>query len=364
MGVCGLGTYLRQTVKQAYTQISISSLVRDLPIQHPSKDSFKNNVGIAIDVSWLGHLVNKAATIKSMTLLEINTEMHLWHWENMILNTLRQLLEYGITPLLVLDGKPPDEKQATQARRRETGHRSRQRFEALYQEWNNTPPERRTQLQLGLAQRALVAASRPSYEFRQHLRKLLIRWGFPVWQSTEEADPLCAALAIDGVVSAVMSSDHDLLVYGVNFLITKLDLPSGEVEVVNRQVILDTLKLTHSQFQVWCFYCGTDYNEGIPGIAVARGLKLARGEPPTEIGEMSVEHLRRMFAPRPHLTLLAEQTIYRIDPVQVLRGFAEWYLQTGENTNKTNGANWEAFQQKLSMWYHPPISVVSCPPVG
>jgi hypothetical protein len=105
-------------------------------------------------------------------------------------------------------------------------------------------------------------------------------------------------------------------------------------------------------------------DEGIPGIAVARGLKLARGEPPTEIGEMSVEHLRRMFAPRPHLTLLAEQTIYRIDPVQVLRGFAEWYLQTGENTNKTNGANWEAFQQKLSMWYHPPISVVSCPPVG
>jgi 5'-3' exonuclease len=370
MGVDGLSGYLRREVRHAYTRIPISSLVKDLPIQHPSKDSFKNNVGIAIDVSWLGYQAIRGATIRSMNFLEIDVEMQLWYWENHIFNTLRQLLEYGITPLLVLDGKPPEEKQATQLRRREQGQKNRQRFETLLQEWNDTPQERRTQLQLELAQKALLNTVYPPYEFRQHLRKLLVQWGFPVWQSIGEADPLCAALAIDGVVSAVMTNDHDLLVYGVNFLITDLDLPNGQVEVLNRQVVLDTLKLTHAQFQVWCFYCGTDYNNGIPNIGVIRGLRLARGDPPVDIGEKNVEQLRRMFAPRPHLTLLAEQTIYRIDPIQVLRGFTEWYRSADEssknvkNAQKMSGANWESFQQKLATWYHPPMSVVSCPPVG
>jgi hypothetical protein len=360
MGIDGLSGYLRSRVSHAYTKIPISSLARAFAIQRPSRDLFDNNIGIAVDLSWLGYKAIGGATVKSMKLLEVDPVMQLWHWENHILGILRGLLEFGITPLLVLDGKPPVEKMATQEKRREQGNKKKQQFNKLLQEWNETPPQRRTQLQLELAQTALLRSVHPPYEFRQHLRSLLIEWGFPVWQSTGEADPLCAALAIDGIVSAVMTNDHDLLAYGVDFIITELYLLQGDVEVLNRRVVLEALNLTHAQFQVWCFYCGTDYNDGIPGIGPVRGLELARSRVPVTIGDVSVEDLRKMFAPYPHRSLLAEKTIYQIDPVRVLKGYTEW---TQNANGEQKNVKWESFQQKLASWRHPPISVISRPPM-
>lgn len=95
-----------------------------------------------------------------------------------------------------------------------------------------------------------------------------------VLRAVGESDGLCASLFMEGRVSAIYSTDTDMIVRGCTRLITSIAGAEGEgtesrfatvVRVDN--AILEELGLTRTTFTETAIMAGCDYNDGIKGIS-------------------------------------------------------------------------------------------------
>lgn len=189
------------------------------------------------------------------------------HLQGMFTRTIR-LLEAGIKPVYVFDGKPPELKKAELSKRL----------------------SRREDAAAGLVE-AVETGDKAEIEkyskrtvkvTRQHnedCRKLLRLMGVPVIEAPGEAEAECAALCKSGKVYAVASEDMDSLTFGApKFLRHLMEPTSRKLPVVEfdvSKVLLD-LELTMDQFIDLCILCGCDYCETIKGIGAQTALKLIR----------------------------------------------------------------------------------------
>lgn len=107
-------------------------------------------------------------------------------------------------------------------------------------------------------------------------KKLLTDLCVPFFDSENEAETLCAQLACNQLVDAVLSDDTDVLVYGTPLFLTKLNMRTETVEEICFQDILDSLEMTRDQFRDLCIMCGTDYNRNIPRVANEKAYKLMK----------------------------------------------------------------------------------------
>lgn len=189
------------------------------------------------------------------------------HLQGMFTRTIR-LLEAGIKPVYVFDGKPPDLKKAELSKR----------F------------SRREDAAAGLAE-AVETGDKAEIEkyskrtvkvTKQHnedCRKLLRLMGVPVIEAPGEAEAECAALCKSGKVYAVASEDMDSLTFGApKFLRHLMEPTSRKLPVVEFDVskALQDLELTMDQFIDLCILCGCDYCDTIKGIGAQTALKLVR----------------------------------------------------------------------------------------
>ncbi|KAI5056301.1 hypothetical protein GOP47_0028119 [Adiantum capillus-veneris] len=189
------------------------------------------------------------------------------HLQGMFTRTIR-LLEAGIKPVYVFDGKPPELKKAELSKR----------F------------SRREDATAGLAE-AVETGDKAEIEkyskrtvkvTKQHnedCRKLLRLMGVPVIEAPGEAEAECAALCKSGKVYAVASEDMDSLTFGApKFLRHLMEPTSRKLPVVEFDVskVLQGLDLTMEQFIDLCILCGCDYCETIKGIGAQTALKLVR----------------------------------------------------------------------------------------
>ncbi|XP_019427473.1 PREDICTED: flap endonuclease 1-like isoform X3 [Lupinus angustifolius] len=189
------------------------------------------------------------------------------HLHGMLLRTIR-LLEAGIKPVYVFDGKPPDLKK--------------QELEKRY--------SKRAEATEGLAE-AIKADNKEDIEkfskrtvkvTKQHnddCKRLLRLMGLPVVEAPSEAEAQCAALCKAGKVYAVASEDMDSLTFGApKFLRHLMDPSSKKVPVMEFEIekILEGLNMTMDQFIDFCILSGCDYCESIRGIGGITALKLIR----------------------------------------------------------------------------------------
>ncbi|MCO5553364.1 hypothetical protein L7F22_006885 [Adiantum nelumboides] len=178
------------------------------------------------------------------------------HLQGMFSRTIR-LLEAGIKPVYVFDGKPPELKKAELAKR----------F------------SRREDATAGLAE-AVETGDKADIEkyskrtvkvTKQHnedCRKLLRLMGVPVIEAPGEAEAECAALCKSGKVYAVASEDMDSLTFGATkFLRHLMEPTSRKLPVIEFDVskVIQGLDLTMDQFIDLCILCGCDYCETIKG---------------------------------------------------------------------------------------------------
>ncbi|KZV48160.1 flap endonuclease 1 [Dorcoceras hygrometricum] len=189
------------------------------------------------------------------------------HLQGMFSRTIR-LLEAGIKPVYVFDGKPPDLKKKELAKR--------------YSKREDATDDLNVALETGNMEEIEKFSKRTVKVTKQHnddCKKLLRLMGVPVIEAPSEAEAQCAALCKAGKVYAVASEDMDSLTFGApRFLRHLMDPSSKKIPVMEFEVskVLEELNVTMDQFIDLCILCGSDYCDSIKGIGGMTAMKLIR----------------------------------------------------------------------------------------
>lgn len=201
------------------------------------------------------------------------------HLMGMFYRTLR-MVDNGIKPLYVFDGKPPKLKSGELAKR---VARKAEATEGLEE-----AKETGTAEDMEKFSRRTVRATREHNEECQRLLKLM---GIPYIIAPTEAEAQCAVLARAGKVYAAASEDMDTLCFDSPILLRHLTFSEQRKEPIQEihvDKVLEGLGMDRKQFVDLCILLGCDYLDPIKGIGPTTALKLIK-----EYGtlEKLVEHI-------------------------------------------------------------------------
>jgi flap endonuclease-1 len=187
------------------------------------------------------------------------------------------LLEAGIKPVFVFDGKPNPLKLGTLTLRKQRKERAKEQWEEA--------------LRAGDLETARIKAQQTSRLTREMVAQavdLLGQMGVPCVQAPEEGEAQASHMAKRGDVYAVASQDFDSLLFGAPRLIRNLTL-AGRRKMPRRNVyvdvksemlflddVLSSLGFVHEQLVDLGVLVGTDFNEGVKGIGPKKALKLLK----------------------------------------------------------------------------------------
>lgn len=179
-----------------------------------------------------------------------------------------RLLENGIKPVYVFDGKPPDMKSGELTKRAERRDEAQKQLDAATEAGNDVDVDK--------FNRRLVRVTRHHGEEAQQLLRLM---GVPFVTAPCEAEAQCAALVKSGKVYATATEDMDALTFGTTTLLRHLTFSEARkmpVQEFNFNKVLEGLDFTHDQFIDLCILLGCDYCESIRGIGPKRAIELVR----------------------------------------------------------------------------------------
>ena len=95
----------------------------------------------------------------------------------------------------------------------------------------------------------------------------------PYFTAPLEAECMCAELCKRGLVDAVLTEDTDVLAYGANIFLSKIDTTNDTCVRIKYDDVLKSLSLNEDEFLDLCIMCGCDYNTNIPKIGVETSYK-------------------------------------------------------------------------------------------
>lgn len=174
-----------------------------------------------------------------------------------------QLLTFGITPIYIFDGKPPQEKNDCIKARVKKAEECKEKME------NTENMQEKQSLEKG--------SIRIKKEYIDDLKHMFSLMGVSYIHANGEAEAYASELCRLGFVDGVMTEDMDTLSYGCPLLfrscIDKSIKRPEIVSVFNFQKIIEDFKLTHDEFIDMCILCGCDYCPTIPKVGPVRALK-------------------------------------------------------------------------------------------
>lgn len=188
------------------------------------------------------------------------------------------LLEAGIRPAYVFDGKPPELKSSEIARRVEVKEKAKEEYKLAVERGDIEGARRHAQ-----------ATSRLTKQMIEQTKQLLEVMGVPSVQAPSEGEAQAAYMSRKGDAWAAVSQDYDALLFGAprlirNFAITgRRKLPGKpiyiniEPEMVKMEEVLAELSLTREQLIDVGILLGTDFNpDGFEGIGPKKALKIIK----------------------------------------------------------------------------------------
>jgi len=188
------------------------------------------------------------------------------------------LVEMGIKPIYVFDGKPPSLKEVEIQRRAKIKQDAQVRYERAIKE--GKIEEARTYAQ---------ATSKLKDYMTEDSKKLLNLMGIPWIQAPSEGEAQAAHLAKRGDADYCASQDYDSLLFGAPKLVRnvtisgKRRLPSKNVvidvvpEIVELERVLKECGISYEQLVDVGILIGTDFNpDGIEGLGPKTALKLVK----------------------------------------------------------------------------------------
>ena len=187
------------------------------------------------------------------------------------------LLQEGVKPVYVFDGKSPELKQAEIERRKEVKRIAEQKYE-----------EAKLKKDIEEMKKYGGRFVKITDEIIEESKKLLIAMGIPVIQSPGEGEAEAATLARAKKVWAAASQDYDALLYGTPYLVRNLTsarrrkTAAGiyidiKLELIEFQDVLNKLQIDKDQLICLAILVGTDYNPGgIKGLGQKRALEIVQ----------------------------------------------------------------------------------------
>ncbi|MEM0158986.1 MAG: flap endonuclease-1 [Thermoplasmataceae archaeon] len=187
------------------------------------------------------------------------------------------LIEAGIQPVFVMDGKPsPLKGREIEARR-------------MQREKNRIELEKAIELED--VERIRSLSGRINYitpEMVAETADLLRAMGVPVIFAPSEGEAQCAYLTSSGLARSVITQDYDALLFGAvrvlrNFALTgKRKVPGRNIymnvspEYIDLKENLLALNITREQLIAIGILVGTDFNQGVPRVGAKTALSLVK----------------------------------------------------------------------------------------
>jgi len=186
-----------------------------------------------------------------------------------------RLLEEGLRPCYVFDGKPPSFKLVTAARieRRE---KARKEYEAA---------KARGDYKTALSKAS--QSSRLTKVMIDDSKKLLEAMGVPIIQAPSEGEAQAAFMVGNGDLYAAATQDYDAFLFGAPRVVRNLNVTGrrrlgGRYVIVSPELVLmsevlEQNELSREELIMLGILMGTDYNPGgVKGIGPKKGLKLIK----------------------------------------------------------------------------------------
>lgn len=185
------------------------------------------------------------------------------------------LIDAGVDPVFVFDGKPSELKSGTIEERIARREKAKKEYEEALAEGD-----------LKKAFSKAQQTSRMTPEILESSKELLGLMGIPVVQAPSDGEAQAAYMCMKGDVHAAASQDFDSILFGAPQLVRNLTIsgrrkvPGKSVyrdvktEVIDTESMLKTLDITREQLVDVCILIGTDFNPGVSGIGPKKGLKL------------------------------------------------------------------------------------------
>ncbi len=251
-------------------------------IVEPKQISIKDLEGRSVSIDAFNTLYQFLSTIRQrdgrpLTDEHGNVTSHL----SGILYRNSSMVEKGIKPIYVFDGKAPELKSETQAKRREI----RNEAEKIYKE---ALAEGDTEK----ARKYAMRSSKLSPEIIESSKKLLTLMGIPYIEAKGEGEAQAAYLVANGDAYAVASQDYDCLLFGAKRVVRNLAVNSnlGNLEYYELNNVLKQLNVTREELVDMGILIGTDFCEGLKGVGAKTALKLAhKGQLKEKLAELQKE---------------------------------------------------------------------------
>lgn len=187
------------------------------------------------------------------------------HLSGLIYRTTN-LLEKGIKPVFVFDGKPSELKAKVlevRSERRAEAKRKWEEAKVLF-------PEE--------AFKFAQASTRIDATIVEEAKRLLAYLGIPCVQAQSEGEAQAAYMNRKGDAEFVSSQDYDSLLFGAPVTIRNLSAPrkKAKLEVIELKELEERHGITREELVDIAILVGTDFNPGIKGIGVKKAQKLIK----------------------------------------------------------------------------------------
>jgi flap endonuclease-1 len=251
-------------------------------IVEPKSITFRDLEGRVVSIDAFNTLYQFLSTIRQrdgrpLTDENGNVTSHL----SGILYRNSAMIEKDIKPIYIFDGKAPELKSETQAKRREVREEAEQIFKEALREGDTEK-----------ARKYAMRSSKLSPEIIESSKKLLTLMGIPYIEAKGEGEAQAAYLVAKGDAYAVASQDYDCLLFGAKRVVRNLAVSSnlGNLEYYELKSVLSQLNVTREELIDMGILIGTDFCEGMKGIGAKTALKLAhKGELKEKIAELQKE---------------------------------------------------------------------------
>jgi len=249
--------------------LGLSKLVADVASHAIKENEIKNYFGrkVAIDASMSLYQFLIAVRMEGgqqLTNTEGETTSHLMGF---FYRTIR-MVENGIKPVYVFDGKPPVMKAGELEKRKEKRDAAQLSLDKAKEEGNTEEIDKQS--------RRLVKVGK---EHVEEAKKLLKCMGIPFVEAPCEAEAQCAELVKAGKVFAAGTEDMDTLTFGTNILLRHLTFSEARKMPIKEfylDKVLEGFEMDQDQFIDLCILLGCDYVDKIKGIGPKKAIELMK----------------------------------------------------------------------------------------
>lgn len=197
------------------------------------------------------------------------------------------LIEQGIRPIYVFDGKPPELKFQTIEKRREVKEEAREKYIDAKARGDIKDAKKYSQMTSSLRGDMINSS-----------KDLLGSMGIPFIESPSEGEAQAAYLALRGDADLSASQDYDSILFGAPILVRNLTItgrrkiPGKDIfvdvvpETIQSKDVLSSLELSREELIQVAILIGTDYNPGgIKGIGPKKAIDIVKSGKFNEYGE-------------------------------------------------------------------------------